>query len=106
MKFIDIGKDFSDTPLGRYPEDGPFSGAEFRDRHLVPALKENDSVEVRIDTVEGFGSSFLEEAFGGLVRIHRFTAAELDKKLKIICDDTDYSVYKSLIQKYIREARA
>ncbi len=105
MKTIDIGKDFSDTPWGRYAEDGPFNGSEFRDSILVPALKANDSVEVRIDTVEGFGSSFLEEAFGGLVREGHFTKDDLSKRLRIKCDDEEFSSYVLLIHRYINDAK-
>jgi hypothetical protein len=105
MKTIDIGNDFSDTPWGRYDEDGPFNGSAFRDNVLIPELKANDAVEVRIDTVEGFGSSFLEEAFGGIIREGHFTKDELLKKLRIRCDDEEFSSYVLLIHKYINEAR-
>ena len=60
MQSIVIATDFS-----RYPEDGPFSGAKFRQDHLAPALQDFDRVEVIFDGAAGFGSSFLEEAFGG-----------------------------------------
>ena len=105
MKTIDIGKDFSDTPWGRYDEDGPFNGAAFRDQYLIPALNDNDVVKVRIDTVEGFGSSFLEEAFGGLIREGHFSREDVSKKLRILCDDDEFSSYGLLIKKYIQEAR-
>lgn len=106
MKLIDIGKDFSDTPLGRYPEDGPFSGERFREEFLCPALKEHGSATVVIDGTEGYGSSFLDEAFGGLVRKGYYTAQQLKKILKIECNDADYSIYRDLVWKYINEARA
>ena len=104
MKTIDIGKDFSDTPWGRYDEDGPFNGTAFRENHLLPALISNETVEVRIDTVEGYGSSFLEEAFGGLIRGGHFTRDALLKKLQIKCDDEEFGSYVLLIKKYINEA--
>lgn len=66
---IDIAKDFSPTPGGRYRADGRWSGEEFRETFLVPALRAGNSVEVDLDGPLGFTTSFLEEAFGGLVRI-------------------------------------
>jgi len=68
-KIIDIGKDFSRYPAGRYLSDGPFSGELFRSNFLVPALENNEKIVVLLDDTAGYGSSFLEEAFGGLVRL-------------------------------------
>jgi hypothetical protein len=50
---------------------------------LVPALRAERQVLVNLDGVEGYGSSFLEEAFGGTIREAGFTAAELHEKLVI-----------------------
>lgn len=68
MKTISIAKDFSVYPGGRTPEDGPYSGKEFREKLLLPIFNSNEKVAVEFDGVRGYGSSFLEEAFGGLVR--------------------------------------
>ncbi|QBR40976.1 DUF4325 domain-containing protein [Kerstersia gyiorum] len=66
---IDIAKDFSPFAAGRYRTDGPWSGEKFREEVLLPALKQpNIVVQVKLDGTLGLGSSFLEEAFGGLVR--------------------------------------
>lgn len=67
-RIINVARDFSRYPAGRYTTDGPFSGAAFRDGYLLPALRAGDEVSVELDGVRGYGSSFLEEAFGGLVR--------------------------------------
>lgn len=80
---IIISKDFSEAPAGRYISDGPFSGENFRDRVLFPALETFDSVEVELDGTLGYGSSFLEEAFGGLIRECGMSLAQIDQKLKI-----------------------
>ena len=61
-------------------------------------------VVVKIDGVRGFGSSFLEEAFGGLVRIAHFTETQLRAHLMIRADDKRFGVYKELIDRYIRDA--
>jgi hypothetical protein len=104
MKQIDIGLEFSDTPLGRYRSDGSHTGQHFREDHLVPALEQNETVSVRIDNTEGYGSSFLEEAFGGLVREGHFSKDQLREKLKIVCEDEDFKMYQRLIWKYIDDA--
>lgn len=104
MKRITIAKDFSDTPVGRFPEDGQWNGTRFREEFLRPALSQEDFVEVSLDGVEGYGSSFLEEAFGGLIRLGYFKAEDLTKRLKIIFSDPDNEPYDRVIWKHIREA--
>jgi hypothetical protein len=106
MMNISIAKDFSDVPAGRYLADGDFTGQEFREKYLVPALKNADNnhpVIVDINDVEGYGSSFLEEAFGGLVREEQFSKEELNHKLKIEANST-YNIYKDIIKLHIEEA--
>lgn len=83
MAKINISHDFSEYPAGRYKADGPYSGEAFRDDILTPALNENDVVEITFDGAMGYGSSFLEEAFGGLVRVSRFSRDILRRKLKL-----------------------
>ena len=78
---IHIAEDFSRVPAGRYRNDGPRSGEAFRRDHLAPALREADKVVVHLDGVEGYGSSFLEEAFGGLVRVDGFAGEKLRRSL-------------------------
>lgn len=67
---IDLARDFSRTPGGRYERDGVCSAEAFRREHLDPAVARGGAVTVDLDGALGFGSSFLEEAFGGLVRAH------------------------------------
>ncbi|HBS6036907.1 TPA: STAS-like domain-containing protein [Klebsiella aerogenes] len=67
MKTLYI-KDFSKYPGPRYESLGENSGEKFRDTFLIPAILENDEIAIDFDGVFGYGSSFLEEAFGGLVR--------------------------------------
>ena len=105
MKTIRIAKDYSDTPLGRFPDDGEFNGSRFREEFLRPALDANDKVAIDIEGVEGYGSSFLEEAFGGLVRKGYFSAADLNRKLEIVYNDKDFKIYRDLIWRYIKEAK-
>lgn len=100
---ISIAKDFSPHPAGRYVADGPYSGQMFREELLYPALRDNERVEIDMDGALGFGSSFLEEAFGGLVREHGMTARELQSKLDIKCA---VRLYVDRIWEYIKEEDA
>ena len=67
-KTISIAKDFSRYPAGRFESDGPYSGETFRKKYLELALRNHEKITIDLDGTRGYGSSFLEEAFGGLVR--------------------------------------
>ena len=41
---VNIGVDFSQTPYGRYPKDGPYNGQVFRKKIMLP-LMSDDSVD-------------------------------------------------------------
>lgn len=101
---LSIAEQFSDAPWGRYPSDGDFCGEHFREKLLWPALKSGGEVEVSLDRVEGFGSSFLDEAFGGLVTHGYLTAGELKRRLKIVAANPDFDLYVRAIWRYITEA--
>jgi hypothetical protein len=60
--------EFTKYPGPRYRDLGPNSGEEFREQYLIDTLKSNPEVSVNLDGVLGYGSSFLEEIFGGIVR--------------------------------------
>lgn len=100
-KTINIPKDFSRYPAGRYKADGPFSGEGFRNKFLLPPLRRGEAVTVELDGARGYGSSFLEEAFGGLVR------SGLNKEivLSLIVLVTEDESLKSEISEYIQQAR-
>lgn len=104
MKEIVVGRDFSDAPAGRYRTDGPFSGEEFRESRLVPALSEGGVVTVDLSGAYGYGSSFLEEVFGGLVRSGRFSKEDLDKRLIIAAKDPRKKCYIERVKTYMAEA--
>lgn len=84
--------EFSKTPFGRKREDGKFSGERFREEFLVPKLKEHVQLKIDLNGVaEGYeyGSSFLHEAFGGLVQHNNFDPQELIKRIAISYDHED-----------------
>lgn len=101
---IKIKDDFSRYPLGRDDSDGPFNGEKFRKEHLVPALRMHEKVTVYLDGPKGYGSSFLEEAFGGLVRKENFSKDDLKRKLVITYEEPVYELYKDEAWEYIEEA--
>ena len=65
---------FTLDPGPRLRSEGKHSGQEYREDHLSPtferAQKENKRLIVDLDGTWGYPISFLEEAFGGLVRNH------------------------------------
>lgn len=84
---IHVASEFSRFPAGRFKDDGPYPGEAFRDNLLVPALRSSAKVVVDLDGTLGYGSSFLEEAFGGLVRVRGFSAKELRARLELKATD-------------------
>lgn len=106
---ISIAKDFSPVPAGRTRKDGPKSGEVFREDFLLPKLrqaeKEGGIVEISLDGVEGLGSSFLEETFGGLIRKRYYAKAQLKNLLKFAQHkDPAYPAYVQLIEGYMADA--
>lgn len=79
---INIAEDFSRFPGARYPDEGDFSGEEFRKKILVPKLKEallkGLRLKIILDGSAGYSTAFLEEAFGGLVREDEFSQEQLE----------------------------
>ncbi|VUD48310.1 hypothetical protein TDB9533_01208 [Thalassocella blandensis] len=65
---IDVAKEFSARPYGRYRDDGEFSAQRFREEFLLPAFEQGLPFLVDLSGSNRYGSSFLEEAFGGLIR--------------------------------------
>lgn len=70
--YINICKDYTSTPGGRYITDGPFSAQDFRNKLLKPnfikAVQNKENLVIDLDGGYGYGVCFLEEAFGGLIR--------------------------------------
>lgn len=94
---INIARDFSKFPEGRLLSDGEHSAEAFRDNILAPAIAGGGMVVVELDGGLGYGSSFLEEAFGGLVTKHGLDC----QNLELVSKDESLVL---LIGKYIAEA--
>nr|WP_297167530.1 STAS-like domain-containing protein [uncultured Dysgonomonas sp.] len=103
---INIANDYSKTPGARYESEGAYSGERFRTEILLPNLKkainENSILEVVLDGTAGFGTSFLEEAFGGLIRIDKIEYPLIKKKIKFI--SLEYPDYIDEINEYLEDA--
>lgn len=105
---LSIAKDFSPSPAGRTPADGPFNAERFRDSILLPALKKaavnHDKVVVLLDDAYSYSSSFLEEVFGGIVRKHTFDAKTLSETLEIRTNSPIYESFRRDAAKYFHDA--
>ena len=104
-----IAKDFSKTPAGRSAAaHGKHSGETFREELLWPKLSEaitsSSVLVVVLDGTAGYPASFLDEAFGGLIRNRRCSKEDVKKHLIIKVNNPAYEAYKKLIDRYINEA--
>ena len=105
MTVLYIGNQFSDDPAGRYYTDGDGNGEEFREEVLKPIFSTGKNITINIDNnVEGYGSSFLVEAFGGLIKHGYFKKEYIQERLKITYDNSDFKFYAKKIDQYINEA--
>ena len=104
---INISEDYTSCPGGRYVEDGEGNGTTFREKFLRPVMG-NESVpvvEVVLDGAAGYPSSFLEEAFGGLVREDGFSVHDVLEKFVFVANEPGYARYIDLISQYIQQAK-
>lgn len=106
IKEIRIAEDFSPYPSGRTDDDGPFNGTKFREDFLRPALNSGNEVIVVLDGVRSFGSSFFEEAFGGLIRLKYFTVVQLQNLLEVKATSPASKFYKKSIEYYLTHTDA
>lgn len=101
-KTINISIDYTITPGARYIADGDFSGEEFLNKILEPkyrSLGEDEILEINLDGTDGYATSFLDEAFGGLAR--KYGKNIVLQKLKFISDEEPYLIEE--IKNYINE---
>lgn len=102
---IRVASEFSETPGPRNRDEGVDSGQEFLETLLLPkyeeARKNNDFLMIDLDGTEGYATSFLESAFGGLAR--KYKPDEILKILRFKSIEEPYLIGE--ITNYIREAR-
>ena len=108
-RFYDVGNQFHHRPIGRKREDGEYSGEVFREDVLIPFFE--DVLAKNLDTVfvldfnnvSMAGSSFIEEAFGGLVRAG-FSKKFIKDHLEIVVDYELKELIYDRIYEYINRA--
>lgn len=102
---IKVAEDFSRTPGGRLADEGPYSGEEFREKVLRPAvlkaMEAGEKLTVDLDGAYGYACGWLEEVFGGLAR--ELNPKALLKLLEFISTEEHYLPVE--IEAYIMEAR-
>lgn len=101
---IRIAEDFSQYPGGRYPADGDGNGTVFREKFLEPVLQAHDTALIVLDGTRGYPSSFLEEAFGGLVR-KGFDAELIKKSFTFVAEQPGFSRFIAIIHEHIDRAK-
>lgn len=86
---ISIAKDFSKTPGPRYIKEGSFSAELFLQQILEEKFKDilekDKKISIDLDGTLGYGTSFLEETFGGLSR--KYGADKVSEKIEIISNE-------------------
>ena len=111
---INVVETFTETPGGRTRADGEFSGQEFRETILNPIidkiLETQEELEIDLDGGYGYGSSFLEEVFGGMIRELKFKKISLnrikDLKKRIFIKSDDEPVLIRQIDEYMEQSIA
>jgi hypothetical protein len=102
-----IAKEFGVTTGPRFIHEGENSGEKLRTQYFFPFLKkaiaENKLVVVDLDGVVGYGTSFLEETFGGLIRYEGLSHDMVKKHLKFVSDEEPYLIAD--INHYIANAK-
>jgi hypothetical protein len=100
---VNVAKQFSILPGFRYIRFGPNSGEEFRQKFLVDPLRQGKTIIVELDGVRGYGSSFLEEAFGGVVRELNLEIDDASRRLRV---ETKVKSWQLDVEEYIRTAKS
>jgi hypothetical protein len=103
---IKIVKDFSYAPGPRYIREGKNSGEQFRRELLTPAIKEaiskKQKLTVDLDGTAGYGRSFLEESFGGLIREDKLDYQSVLDILEVVSHEQPS--HKEKIYGYLKQA--
>lgn len=93
---IKVVKEFSNSPGGRTKEQSEFSGEEFREQMLLPKIREaqklKETLLIDLDGTYGYSVCFIDEVFGGLVRVNKLSLRELKDVLRFKSDDEPYLI--------------
>ena len=108
---LSIAEKFSKTPGFRYEKQSPgVSGEEFRDNLLessyLDALSKKEKLQVVLDGTDGYLTSFLEEAFGGLQRslMKKGMKENILSTIEIVSNEEKHWIIE--IERYVKKAIA
>lgn len=82
--------------------DGPNSAEAYREDILLPALQRHSRVRIVING-GAYSMNYLDEIFGGIIRMGYFTCAELERRLEIV-PTFGYKYTKLAIGRFMRRA--
>lgn len=103
---ISVTKDFSPTPGPRYKHEGKFSGELFREQVLFQkvagAIEKGVPFEVDLDGTAGYGTSFLEESFGGLIRVNKLSYEKITSLITLVSTEEEYLIDD--VMEYLQDA--
>src|SRR3546814_15861834 len=77
-----IAKDFSPFAGPRYIRQGSHSGEALRSKLIRFLNSHPGPVTIVLDGTKGMGSSFLDEAFGGLIRNEGWAKRDIEPRLR------------------------
>lgn len=104
---IKIVDKFVSTPGPRYIKEGKWSGEKLRKELIFPyfeqAIKNKKHIFIDLDGTSGYGTSFLEEVFGGLIRINKLKYEDIIKILDLKSDEEPYLIED--IKEYLLDAK-
>lgn len=102
---ISIAENFSKTPGPRLIKEGSNSAELFLQQSLEEQFKsvlDTDSkLEINLDGTLGYGTSFLEEIFGGLAR--KYGADNVTDKIDIISKEEPWLIDE--IKSYVKDVK-
>lgn len=105
-RVFSIKDDFSETPGARSRDEGDYSGEQLREEYLRPlmnaALEDKDVRIIDLDGTHGYLTSFLEEAFGGLIRVDKFRLSDINRLFSIKSEEEPYLLED--INEYLQDA--
>ena len=81
---FNIATDLSPYPGPRLKIQGPHSGETLRGKLAKLLRSKPGRIVVVLDGTSGYGSSFLDEAFGGLVRTEKFDRNQVLNRLELV----------------------
>ena len=99
-----IATKYTKNPGARYERQGNYSGEHFRKTVLEPFFntkRKGDILSIDFNGLNGYPSSFLEEAFGGIARI--YPIADVLGSMKFSCTENPLIVED--IISYIKQER-